>query len=195
MIGHGRAVLDAIGAATPGRGERAWRAFAIVSRCPRPRRIRRSHIDAPARDLDPVMPPVQSLTASSPRSIAIRRRTSSMPVTDSTAAADGRRRRFPRAVGREPLGPRHPRESNTAEAEVRRLAEQNQLLAARRGSCSAEMASLASADTRNRLTGQQVSPSASAKVFLSNRSTAPRRRLLLQLPQRCRKSYQLWSAN
>ena len=82
---------------------------------------------------------------------------------------------------------------NTSEAEIRRLAGENQLLSARNDKLSAEMAALASPDTRTiALTGQQVSPSASAKVFLE----AQQRRAVVffyNLPANASdKSYQLW---
>jgi hypothetical protein len=82
---------------------------------------------------------------------------------------------------------------NTGEAEIRRLAGENQLLSARNEKLSAEMAALASPDTRTiALTGQQVSPSASAKVFLEpqqRRAVVFFYNLPANPPDKC---YQLW---
>jgi hypothetical protein len=82
---------------------------------------------------------------------------------------------------------------NGGEAEIRRLAGENQLLTTRNDKLTAEMAALASPDTRTiALTGQQVSPSASAKVFLEPKE---RRAVVFfyNLPANATdKSYQLW---
>jgi len=82
---------------------------------------------------------------------------------------------------------------NTREAEIRRLAGENHLLAARNDKLNAEMAALASRDTRTiSLTGQQVAPSASARVFLEPQQ---RRAVVFfyNLPANASdKSYQLW---
>jgi len=79
------------------------------------------------------------------------------------------------------------------EAEIRRLNEANDLLAERNEKLNSEMAALASRDTRTiALTGQQMSPSASARVFLE----PDRRRAVVffyNLPANAKdKSYQLW---
>jgi hypothetical protein len=82
---------------------------------------------------------------------------------------------------------------NTREAYIRRLAGQNQLLSNNNEKLSAQITALASRDTRTiALTGQQVSPSASAKVFLE-----PQQRsavvFFYNLPANASdKSYQLW---
>lgn len=78
-------------------------------------------------------------------------------------------------------------------AEIARLAGQNDLLAAKNEKLSAEILSLASADTHTiALSGQTMSPSASAKVFLE----PSRRRALVffqNMPANAKdKSYQLW---
>jgi hypothetical protein len=82
---------------------------------------------------------------------------------------------------------------NSREADMRRLAGENQLLTSRVEKLTAEMAALASQDTRTiALTGQQVSPSASAKVFLEPQQ---RRAVVFfyNLPNNpSDKSYQLW---
>jgi anti-sigma-K factor RskA len=82
---------------------------------------------------------------------------------------------------------------NTREAEVRRLTLENQLLTTRNEKLASEVAALGSPDTRTiALTGQQVSPSASAKVFLEPEH---RRAVVFfyNLPANASdKSYQLW---
>lgn len=79
------------------------------------------------------------------------------------------------------------------EAMIQQLAEQNTLLEQQRDRLSAEMNALAGADTRTiALTGQTVSPSASAKVFLE---PSKRRALVFfyNMPENAKdKSYQLW---
>jgi len=79
------------------------------------------------------------------------------------------------------------------EATINQLTEQNDLLAQQREKLASEVASLASSDTRTiALTGQQVSPSSSARVFLEPKE---RRALVFfyDLPVNAKdKSYQLW---
>jgi cell division protein FtsB len=79
------------------------------------------------------------------------------------------------------------------EAQIQQLDEQNALLQAQKDKLSAEMSSLANADTRTiALTGQAISPSASARVFLE---PAKRRAVVFfyNLPENGKdKSYQLW---
>jgi hypothetical protein len=81
----------------------------------------------------------------------------------------------------------------TQQAEIHRLAEDNARLAQKNEKLSAEMAALASADTRQiALSGQQVAPAASARVFLE---TGKRRAIVFfyNLPANAKdKSYQLW---
>ena len=79
------------------------------------------------------------------------------------------------------------------QAEIERLSTENNLLAQRNERLSAEMASLSSADTRTiALSGREVAPSASARVFLE----PSRRRAIVffhNLPANpTDKSYQLW---
>jgi hypothetical protein len=81
----------------------------------------------------------------------------------------------------------------TQQAELNRLAEDNARLAQKNDKLSAEMAALASAGTRQiALSGQQVAPSASARVFLE----PDKRRAVVffyNLPANAKdKSYQLW---
>ena len=197
MIAHEHydsiAALDAIGAAT---ADEASAFHAHLPSCPDCRRARDEYGEAAtllARDLEPVTPPA-----------ALRDRILSSSANDNVIDARDRfnssRWWMAAAVlflalwGWRELSVRVTREKiNSREAEIRRLAGQNQLLAARNEKLSAEMASLASRDTRTiALTGQQVSPSASAKVFLEPEQ---RRAVVFfyNLPANAAdKSYQLW---
>jgi hypothetical protein len=187
------AALDAIGAADAGEAS-AFREH--LPSCPDCRRARDEYAEAASllvRDLDPVMPPPQ-----------LRDRILSAIDGDNVIDASDRfgisRWWMAAAVlflalwGWRELSVRVMREKvNSREADIRRLAGQNQLLTARNEKLSAEMASLASRDTRTiALTGQQVSPSASAKVFLE-----PQQRRAVVFfynlpPNATDKSYQLW---
>jgi anti-sigma-K factor RskA len=197
MIDHERydsiAALDAIGAAD---ADEASEFHAHVASCPDCRRARDEYAEAAsllARDLDPVTPPPQ-----------VRDRI--FKAIDGGNVVDARDRfgisrwwmaaavLFLALWGWRELSVRVIREKvNSTEAEMRRLAGQNQLLTSRNEKLSAEMASLASRDTRTiALTGQQVSPSASAKVFLE-----PQQRRAVVFfynlpPNATDKSYQLW---
>jgi anti-sigma-K factor RskA len=197
MIGHEQydsiAALDAIGAATP---DEANALGAHLPSCPDCRRARDEYGEAASllsRDLDPVAPPPQ-----------LRDRIFAAVENDNVVDARDRfnssRWWMAAAVvflalwGWRELSVRVTREKiNSSEAEIRRLTGQNQLLSARNDKLSAEMASLASRDTRTiALTGQQVSPSASAKVFLEPQQ---RRAVVFfyNLPANAAdKSYQLW---
>lgn len=197
MIGHETydsiAALDAIGAAT---ADEANAFHAHLPSCPDCRRARDEYADAAsllARDLDPVMPPPQLRDR-------IFAAVENDNVIDGRARFNSSRWWMAAAVvflalwGWRELSVRVTREKiNSSDAEVRRLATQNQILAARNEKLSAEMASLASRDTRTiALTGQQVSPSASAKVFLEPQQ---RRAVVFfyNLPANAAdKSYQLW---
>jgi hypothetical protein len=191
------AALEAIGAATP---EESSAFHAHAATCPDCRRALDEYEEAAsfiARDLDPVVPPSQ-----------LRERI--VAAVDEANADDhviDARERF--GVSRwwmaaamvslalwgwRELSVRATRERvNTHEAEIRRLNGENRLLAARNEKLAAEMASLASRDTRTiALSGQQVSPSASAKVFLEPQQ---RRAVVFfyNLPANAAdKSYQLW---
>jgi anti-sigma-K factor RskA len=187
------AALDAIGAAT---ADEASSFHAHLPSCPDCRRARDEYGEAAsllARDLEPVMPPPR-LRA---RIIAA---TENDHVIDARARFNSSRWWMAAAVvflalwGWRELSVRVTREKiNSSEAEIRRLAGQNQLLAARNDKLSAQLASLASRDTRTiALTGQQVSPSASAKVFLEPQQ---RRAVVFfyNLPANAAdKSYELW---
>jgi len=197
MIDHEQfdsiAALDAIGAATP---DEANALAAHLTSCPDCRRARDEYGEAAsllARELDPVAPPPRLrdrifAAVENGNVIDARDRFNSSRWWMAAAVV------FLALWGWRELSVRVTREKiNTAEAEVRRLAGQNQLLAARNEKLSAEMASLASRDTRTiALTGQQVSPSASAKVFLEPQQ---RRAVVFfyNLPANAAdKSYQLW---
>jgi anti-sigma-K factor RskA len=197
MIGHAEydsiAALDAIGAAT---ADEANALHAHLPSCADCRRARDEYGEAASllvRDLDPVMPPPQLrdrilATVDQGNVVDARDRFNSSRWWMAAAVV------FLALWGWRELSVRVTREKiNISEAEVRRLAGQNQLLAARNEKLSAEIASLASRDTRTiALTGQQVSPSASAKVFLEPQQ---RRAVVFfyNLPANAAdKSYQLW---
>jgi anti-sigma-K factor RskA len=187
------AALDAIGAAS---ADEADAFHAHLPSCPDCRRARDEYGEAAsllARDLDPVAPPPELRNR-------IFAAVENGNVVDARDRFNASRWWMAAAVvflalwGWRELSVRVTREKiNSSEAEIRRLAGQNQLLAARNEKLSAEMASLASPGTRTiALTGQQVSPSASAKVFLEPRQ---RRAVVFfyNLPANAAdKSYQLW---
>jgi anti-sigma-K factor RskA len=190
------AALDAIGAATADESS-ALRAH--LPQCADCRRARAEYEDAAAlmaRDLDPVEPPA-----------AVRDRIfTAIDRQDAENVIDAREHfgvsrwwmvaaiLFLALWGWRELSVRVIREKvNGGEAEIRRLAGENLLLTSRNDKLTAEMAALASPDTRTiALTGQQVSPSASAKVFLEPKE---RRAVVFfyNLPANATdKSYQLW---
>jgi len=197
MIGHEQyesiAALDAIGAATPAEADSL---VAHLPSCPDCRRARDEYGEAASmigRDLDPVAPPPQLRDR-------IFAAVENDNVVDARDRFDSSRWWMAAAVvflalwGWRELSVRVTREKiHSSEAEIRRLTGQNQILSARNEKLSAEMASLASRDTRTiALTGQQVSPSASAKVFLEPQQ---RRAVVFfyNLPANAAdKSYQLW---
>jgi hypothetical protein len=187
------AALDAIGAATP---DEANALASHLSSCMDCRRARDEYGQAASllsRDLDPVAPPPHvrdRIFAAIGKDNVVDARDRFSASRWWTAAAVV----FLALWGWRELSVRVTREKiNSSEAEIRRLAGQNQLLAARNEKLSAEMASLASRDTRTiALAGQQVSPSASAKVFLEPQQ---RRAVVFfyNLPANADdKSYQLW---
>jgi len=183
------AALDAIGAAD---ADESNDFHAHLASCPDCRRARDEYAEAAsllAYDLEPVDPPPE-----------LRERILRGNVVDASERFGISRWWMAAAVvflalwGWRELSVRVIREKvNSTEAEMRRLAGQNQLLTARNEKLSAEMASLASRDTRTiALTGQQISPSASAKVFLE-----PQQRRAVVFfynlpPNATDKSYQLW---
>lgn len=197
MIGHEHyesiAALDAIGAATP---DEADSLVGHLSSCPDCRRARDEYGEAASmigRDLDPVAPPPQLrdrifAAVENDNVVDVRDRFNSSRWWMAAAVV------FLALWGWRELSVRVTREKiHSSEAEIRRLTGQNQILSARNEKLSAEMASLASRDTRTiALTGQQVSPSASAKVFLEPQQ---RRAVVFfyNLPANAAdKSYQLW---
>jgi anti-sigma-K factor RskA len=191
------AALDAIGAAT---ADEASAFHAHCQSCPDCRRARDEYEEAAsllALDLDPVAPPRELRDRIFK---AIDGQEERENVIDARDRFGTKRWWMIAAVfflalwGWRELSVRVIREkANSSEAEMRRLAGQNQLLAARNEKLSAEMAALASQDTRTiALAGQQVSPSASARVFLEPQQ---RRAVVFfyNLPANpTDKSYQLW---
>jgi anti-sigma-K factor RskA len=187
------AALDALGAATADEADAFHRHLPSCPDCRRARDEYGEAVSLLARDLEPVTPPSRVRDR-------ILGASETSDVIDARDRFDSSRWWMAAAVvflalwGWRELSVRVTRERiNTREAEIRRLAGQNQLLAARNEKLSAEMASLASRDTRTiALTGQQVSPSASAKVFLEPEQ---RRAVIFfySLPANASdKSYQLW---
>ena len=188
------AALDAIGAASPDE-ERDLREH--LGACAECRRVRDEYAEAVtllARGLDPVPPPAD-----------LRERVVSGQAEDNVVDA---RRRFAGSAwwlataatlflalwGWRELAMRVEREKvNSQQAEIRRLAEENARLAQRNDKLNSEMTALASRDTQQiALSGQQVAPSASARVFLE----PDKRRAVVffyNLPANAKdKSYQLW---
>lgn len=190
------AALEAIGAATPEEGS-AFRTHAAT--CADCRRARDEYEEAAsliARDLAPVAPPIQLRS----RIVEAVDDGSDDNVVDARERFGISRWWMAAAVlflalwGWRELSVRVMRERiNTREAEIHRVTNENELLAARNEKLAAEMAALASRDTRTiALSGQQVSPSASAKVFLEPQQ---RRAVVFfyNLPANAAdKSYQLW---
>ena len=181
------AALDAIGAASAGEAS-ALRAHVLG--CLPCRRTRNEFAEAAvliALALEPVSPPAR-----------LRERV--------IAAKDEAERKFNPwwlAVaatfflalwGWREIGIRVARENDISQtAEIERLRHENSILSQRTDKLSAEMAALSAHDTQTiALTGQEVAPSASAKVFLEPN----RRRALVffhALPANpSDKSYQLW---
>ncbi|MEA2164254.1 MAG: hypothetical protein QOK37_2381 [Thermoanaerobaculia bacterium] len=190
------AALEAVGAAT---AEESSAFAAHTATCADCRRARDEYAEAAsfmARDLEPVTPPAGVRD----RVFAAIDHDSASNVVDAQERFGISRWWMAAAMlflalwGWRELSVRVTRERvNTREAEIRRLAGENQILSARNEKLAAEMAALASRDTRTiALTGQQVSPSASARVFLE---PGQRRAVVFfyNLPANATdKSYQLW---
>jgi hypothetical protein len=184
---EGIAALDALGAAT---ADEASSLRAHASQCIPCRRARDEYAEAAtliAMSLDPVSPPDalrERVIAAHERSTGVRR-----PWWLAAAAMF-----FLALWGWREIGVRAQREhAATQLAEIDRLREENALLTQRTEKLSAEMAALSAHDTRTiALSGQEVAPSASAKVFLE----PDRRRAIVffhSLPANpSDKSYQLW---
>jgi anti-sigma-K factor RskA len=181
------AALDAVGAAT---AEEAAGLRAHLSSCIPCRRARDEYADAVtmlATDVAPVPPPrevrARILEAVAP---APRRGSAWWLATAATM--------FLALWGWRELGMRVERHrAASQDAELHRLQEENALLTQRSEKLSAEIAALAGAETRTiSLAGQEIAPSARAKVFLEPN----RKRALVffhNLPANPGdKSYQLW---
>lgn len=188
--------LDAIGAATADE-EQALRAH--LETCSDCRRARDEFAEAAAllaRQLDPVRPAREVrenvLLAIEQESRVVNlasRRRSAYPWWLATAAT-----LFLALWGWREIGIRVAREHvRSQQREIARLRTEREQLEQQKEKLSAEMAALASSDTRTiSLGGQQVSPSASAKVFLE---PSKRRAVVFfyNLPANPgNKSYQLW---
>jgi len=201
MIAHAQydsiAALDAIGAATAAEANAFHAHLPSCADCRRARDEYSEAVSLIGRELDPVAPPPQLRNRIL---AAVENDSEPGNVVDARDRFNSSRWWMAAAVvflalwGWRELSVRVTREKiHTSEAEVRRLSGENQLLAARNEKLSAEMASLASRDTRTiALTGQQVAPSASAKVFLEPQQ---RRAVVFfyNLPANAAdKSYQLW---
>lgn len=190
------AALDAIGAATPEEANAFAEHAATCEECSRMRDEYAEAATLLARGLQPVPPPDD-----------IRGRVVTAVDVDEDANVVDARGRFGGAWwlataaalflalwGWRELAVRMQRERmQSQDAEIHRLAVENQLLADRNDKLNAEMSALAAQDTRTiALTGQQMSPSASARVFLE----PDKRRAVVffyNLPRNAKdKSYQLW---
>lgn len=186
------AALDAIGAASPDEERDLHAHLATCAEC---RRVRDEYAEAAtllARGLEPVPPPAdvrERVVSADDNVVDAGRRFGGGVWWLATAAT-----LFLALWGWRELSMRVERENyRTQQAEIRRLAEDNARLAQRNEKLSAEMAALASRDTREiALTGQQVAPAASARVFLE----PDKRRAVVffyNLPANASdKSYQLW---
>lgn len=189
------AALDAIGAASPDEESDLREHLGACAEC---RRVRDEYAEAVtllARGLDPVPPPAdlreRVVSADEPidNVVDARRRFGGGAWWLATAAT-----LFLALWGWRELAMRVEREKYTSQqAEIHRLAEDNARLAQKNEKLGAEMAALASADTRQiALSGQQVAPAASARVFLE---PGKRRAVVFfyNLPANAKdKSYQLW---
>jgi len=192
------AALDAIGAATA--EERAMLTGHVAS-CESCRRARDEFAEAAAllaQELDPVAPPpevrdhvidiIREEESEEDNVIDAGRRFIN-PWWLATAAT-----LFLALWGWREMGIRVVREDVKSQiAQIRDLKAENKLLQEQKERLSTEMSALASPDTRAiALAGQQISPSASARVFLQ---PAGRRAIVFfqNLPANPRdKSYQLW---
>jgi cell division protein FtsB len=187
------AALDALGPASPGEELELHEHLGDCEEC---RRVRDEYAEAVtllARGLEPVTPPdelrEQIVSNETENNVVDARRRFGSAWWLATAAT-----LFLALWGWRELMMRVEREKyTTQEAEIRRLSEENAALTRNNDKLSAEMAALASSDTQQiALTGQQVAPSASARVFLDPQK---RRAIVFfyNLPANAKdKSYQLW---
>jgi len=182
------AALDAIGAAT---ADEANALRGHLSECIPCRRARDQYDEAAtmiALSLDPVAPPaeVRERVIAAQGGEAARKFNPWWLAVAATL--------FLALWGWREIGIRVARENDaTQRAEIARLREENALLSQRAEKLSTEMTALSAHDTRTiALAGQEVAPSASAKVFLEPN----RRRAVVffhALPANpSDKSYQLW---
>jgi len=194
------AALDAIGAATP-EDERVFREHART--CEECRRVREEYAEAAtllARGLQPVPPP-EDVRERVVHAVDIEEVEEDDTVIDARGRFSGPAWWLATAAvlflalwGWRELGVRLQRERMiTQEAEIKRLQDENDRISDHYEKLNAEMAALASSDTRTiSLAGQQVSPAASARVFLE---PGKRRAVVFfyNLPLNKRdRSYQLW---
>lgn len=188
------AALDSIGAATPDEVRMLNEHLGSCLSC---RRARDEYAEAAtliARDLDPVPPPpevrehvVETIEEEDAEEEERKRFIS--PWWLATAAT-----LFLALWGWREFGIRVARENlRSQQAQIDELKSEKALLAEQKQKLSTEMSALASADTRTiALSGQQISPSASARVFLE---PGKRRAIVFfqSLPSNPKdKSYQLW---
>ena len=190
------AALDALGAASA-EEESALREH--LQTCDSCRRARDEFAEAAtllARDLEPVPPPAEArqrimdeVDIGEATLIEAHRRFNAPKWWFATAAGV-----FLALWGWRELGIRAAHERiESQRAEIRQLAEENDRIAQQNKKLSTELTALGSTDTRTfALTGQQVSPGASAKVFLEQ--TARRAVVFFNNlpPTPANKSYQLW---
>jgi len=192
------AALDAIGAAT---AEEAARLGGHLASCESCRRTRDEFAEAAtllAQDLDPVSPPPEV------REHVIETIAEEDEIEDNVVDA-GRRfinpwwlataaTLFLALWGWREFGMRVARENmRTQQAQIEQLKTENALLHDQKEKLAVEMSALAAPSTRAiALAGQQISPSASARVFLE----PEKRRAIVffqNLPSNPKdKSYQLW---
>jgi cell division protein FtsB len=197
------AALDAIGAATP---EEEAELRTHLPGCDECRRARDEYAEAAtlmAESIDPVTPP-QDLRERVTNAVVVEDDDVDAVVDDDVIEAQRRFRPTPWLAtaatlflalwGWRELAIRAAREhARSKDAEIVQLQEENAQLRAQRQKLTAEMEALASKGTRTiALAGQQVSPSASARVFLEPQN---RRAVVFfyDLPANASdKSYQLW---
>lgn len=188
------AALDAISVATP---EEAARLHAHLPDCADCRRVRDEYAEAATlmvRDIEPVPPPpalrerIAGAVEEGDNMIDAEHQFRWSPWLATAAAL------FLALWGWRELTMRVAREHvRSKDSEITQLREENKQLRAQKEKLSSEMESLASKGTRTiALAGQQVSPSASARVFLE----PDKRRAVVffhDLPSNPNdKSYQLW---
>lgn len=190
---EGLAALEAIGAANPDEERRLDQHLAGCPSCSRARDEFAEAATLLARSLQPIAPPD-----------GLRDRVVSTTGEENVIDARGRfgtrwwlataATLFLALWGWRELAVRAQREQIVSQdAEIHRLSEDNARLSEQTGRLNAEMAALAAPGTQTiALSGQQVAPSASARVFME----PEKRRAIVffyNLPANAKdKSYQLW---